>query len=162
VDWSRLNGTYNGESMIEKMKTLLRRNSMAVLATCTENKPYCSLMTYVTDEQALTLYTATLKTSRKYKNILENPHVSLLVDSRMDDLGDAESIKALTIGGICFTVKDKAVKGSILTRILEHNPHLHPLLSHPDVEVIAVQVESFLLLDGPMESSFVEIRKPTF
>ena len=36
--------------MLEKMKALLRENSLCVLATCSEGRPHCSLMTYVTDE----------------------------------------------------------------------------------------------------------------
>ena len=49
--------------MIEKMKEFLRENSIGVLATCSENKPHCSLMTYVTDEQAKTIHIITLNTT---------------------------------------------------------------------------------------------------
>jgi nitroimidazol reductase NimA-like FMN-containing flavoprotein (pyridoxamine 5'-phosphate oxidase superfamily) len=148
-----------GENMLDKMKKLLGESSICVLATCSENKPLCSLMTYVTDEQADTVYTVTLKTSRKYKNITQNPHVSLLVDSRADDRGDAGNIEALTAFGVSSIVRNKADKDAILTRIGRNNPHLRELLAHPDAEVIFIRVESFLLLEGPTQAHFVDVGK---
>ena len=146
--------------MLDKMKRLLSESSICVLATCSENKPLCSLMTYVTDEQANRVYFVTLKTSRKYKNIAQNPHVSLLVDSRAAaGRSDAGSIEALTAFGISSIVRNKADKDSILARIGRSNPHLRELLAHPDAEVISIQVESFLLLEGPTQAHFVDVGK---
>jgi len=59
--------------MLEKMKALLKDNSLCILATCSESRPHCSLMTYETDEQGEAIYSVTLNTSRKYKNIELNP-----------------------------------------------------------------------------------------
>jgi general stress protein 26 len=140
--------------MIEKMKALLRENSICVLATSSENRPHCSLMAYVTDEHVAALYIVTLKTSQKYRNIAQNPNVSLLVDSRVDDRSEIGSIKALTVSGISTLVRDKADKDLVLTRIEQNHPQLRGLVLHPDAEVIAIQIESFLLLDGPTQAHF--------
>jgi len=144
--------------MLEKMKALLKGNSLCILATCSENRPHCSLMTYVTDEQGEAIYAVTLKTSRKYRNIAQNPNVSLLVDSRLND-GIIGSIKALTVSGVCSLVRTETKKAAILTRIGQNHPHLRDLLLHPDAEVIAIAVESFLLLEGPTQANFVELAK---
>jgi len=143
--------------MLEKMKTLLMENSLCVLATCSDNKPHCSLMTYVTDEQAEAIHIVTLNTSRKYLNIKQNPLISLLVDSRLNDGSEAGGIKALTVSGISSIVRDEMQKAAILTRIGQAHPHLKGLLLHPQVEVIAIKVESFLLLEGPDQANFVEL-----
>jgi nitroimidazol reductase NimA-like FMN-containing flavoprotein (pyridoxamine 5'-phosphate oxidase superfamily) len=145
--------------MIDKMKKLLAENSICVLATCSENKPLCSLMTYVTDEQSNTVYSVTLNTSRKFKNITQNPHVSLLVDSRANNRGDTGSIEALTAFGISSIVRNEADKDSMLARIGLNNPHLRELLTHPDAEVISIQIESFLLLEGPTQAHFEDLAK---
>jgi nitroimidazol reductase NimA-like FMN-containing flavoprotein (pyridoxamine 5'-phosphate oxidase superfamily) len=144
--------------MLEKMKALLKENSLCILATCFESRPHCSLMTYVTDERGEAIYAVTLNTSRKYRNIAQNPNVSLLVDSRLRDRSIG-SIKALTISGICSLVRDETKKAAILTRIGKDNPHLRDLIFHPDAEVIAIAVESFLLLEGPTLANFVELTK---
>jgi nitroimidazol reductase NimA-like FMN-containing flavoprotein (pyridoxamine 5'-phosphate oxidase superfamily) len=151
-------GPRRGE-MLEKMRALLRENSMCVLATCLDNRTHCSLMTYVTDQEGTTLHTVTLKTSRKYRNMVQNPHVSLLVDSRVDDRSERGRIKALTVFGVSSFVRDEKNRDLILTRIRQEHPHLSELLSHPDAEVIAIHAESFLLLEGPTQAHFVEIKK---
>jgi general stress protein 26 len=145
--------------MLEKMKALLRENSLCVLATCSENKPHCSLMTYVTDEQAEAIHTVTLNTSRKYSNIAQNSRVSLLVDSRVNDGSEAGSIKALTVSGVSSLVKDETEKAAILTRIGQNHPHLRDLVLNPDAEIITIDVECFLLLEGPTLAHFVEVSK---
>ncbi|MEM5788812.1 MAG: pyridoxamine 5'-phosphate oxidase family protein [Syntrophobacteraceae bacterium] len=144
--------------MIEKMKALLRNNSLCILATCSENRPHCSLMTYITDEQGETIYTATLSASRKYRNIIQNPSVSLLVDSRMNDKSTS-SIEALTVSGVASPIASQKGKDEILTMLVHHHPGLKDLLLDPDTVVIAIQVESFLLLEGPTHSNFVELAK---
>ena len=44
--------------MIERMKELVRRKDICVLATVAENKPHCSLMAYVTDDECKEIYMA--------------------------------------------------------------------------------------------------------
>ena len=145
--------------MLEKAKALLRENSLCVLATCSENNPHCSLMSYVTDERAEAIHMVTLRTSRKCLNIIQNPHVSLLVDSRANIEGGTAGITALTVSGTSSLVRDPIEKTAVLARMERAHPHLRELVLHPDAEVIAVDVESFLLLEGPTRSSFLEVSK---
>jgi nitroimidazol reductase NimA-like FMN-containing flavoprotein (pyridoxamine 5'-phosphate oxidase superfamily) len=145
--------------MLEKMKALLRENSLCVLATCSENMPHCSLMTYITDEQAEAIHTVTLNTSRKYRNIRQNPRVSLLVDTRLKDGSEAGDIKALTISGVSSFVSDETERVAILTRIGQNHPQLRDLVLHPDAEVITIEVECFLLLEGPTHAYFAQVSK---
>ncbi len=143
--------------MLQKMKALLRENSLCVLATSLDDKPHCSLMAYITDDRAVKLYMVTLNTSRKYRNIMRNPRVSLLVDSRIDDKSGAGSIKALTVSGTCSVVRDKPDKDSILARMEQSVPSIREIMIHPDAEVISIQVESLLLLEGPAQAHFIEV-----
>jgi nitroimidazol reductase NimA-like FMN-containing flavoprotein (pyridoxamine 5'-phosphate oxidase superfamily) len=143
--------------MIEKMKALLKENSMCVLASSSGDRPHCSLMAYVTDEEAKALYLVSLKTSRKSRNVRANPHVSLLVDTRADARGDSGSILALTVTGVCSVVADGDEKDLILHRIVQAHPHLHSLAYHPDADVMTIKVQSLLLLEGPMTPHFEEL-----
>jgi nitroimidazol reductase NimA-like FMN-containing flavoprotein (pyridoxamine 5'-phosphate oxidase superfamily) len=144
--------------MIESMKKILRENDLCVLATCVDDKPHCSLMGYVTDESAQTIYMVTLRSTRKYRNVCENPHVSLLVDTRQGLTGERSGIKALTVCGTFFPLREEAARQKTIALICGKHPHLQKLAGDPDAEVLAVRVESFQLLDGAYEASFEALK----
>lgn len=143
--------------MLEEMKKLLRDNSMCVLATCSDNRPHCSLMAYVTDDRAENIHMVTLSASRKFKNIQQNPRVSLLVDSRVSDINDLRATRALTVNGTCTVVRKNPERESILALMKSRVPRVMEIAVHPDVEVIGIRIESLLLLEGPARSHFIEI-----
>jgi nitroimidazol reductase NimA-like FMN-containing flavoprotein (pyridoxamine 5'-phosphate oxidase superfamily) len=140
--------------MIERMKALLKDGDMCVLATCSDNRPHCSLMGYVTDPDAETLYMVTLKDSRKYRNVVENPHVSLLVDTREEipELGRA-GVKALTVHGICRPLSSDEGH-TFLDRLARRHPQLAGLTRDPNAVVLEVKVEGLLLLDGVAQAHY--------
>jgi len=130
-------------------QVMLMDNNLCVLATCIENKPNSSLMQYTSNEDASEMYMLTLKGSSKYRNILSNPEVSLLVDTRNNP-----DIRALTIYGKALVIEDAAPRQVLITQLVEKNPDLAVFAGNPEVCLIAVKIESFLLLDGLVESSF--------
>jgi len=141
--------------MLERMKEFLKQNDMCVLATCSDNKPHTSLMSYITDPEGTIVYMVTHRSTRKWHNIISNPQVSLLVDTRpYGPASERGKIKALTVQGICRFLEDKKTKHSLVEEIVKQHPHLSTLAYHPDAEVVAVTVESFLLLDGVSEAHF--------
>jgi len=147
--------------MIEKIKEMIRENSMCVLATCYDNKPHCSLMAYWADRQAECIYMVTRKDTNKYKNLLKNPRVSLLIDTRAGK-GPEEraAVQALTIAGTCAPVREQREKGSVGRQLVNQHPHLKELAEHPDADIICVQLDSFLLLDGPMKAYYAAAKGP--
>jgi len=141
--------------MLEKMVQLLKSSCSCVLATCSNNRPHCSLMAYVTDDAGRTVYMITRKKSRKYGNMQENPLVSFLVDTRgAGDSQDMSQVSALTVHGRFHPLANPAEKQAVLNRLLERQPHLKELPDHPDIEVSSIAVESFLLLDGVVNAYF--------
>ena len=86
--------------MLKKMKDIVRANDLCVLATVSEGKPHCSLMSYVSDEEGREIYLISHKQTKKYFNLMENPVVSLLIDTREEERGQKRvDIKALTVVG---------------------------------------------------------------
>jgi nitroimidazol reductase NimA-like FMN-containing flavoprotein (pyridoxamine 5'-phosphate oxidase superfamily) len=142
--------------MIERIKTLIRENNMCVLATCLDNKPHCSLMGYLADEKAETIYMVTRGETHKYRNMLQNPLVSLLIDTRREQGPESSAqVQALTIAGTCEPLHAESEKRTILERLLSQHPHLKELADHPDAAIIAVKLHSFLLLDGALTAHHV-------
>lgn len=144
--------------MIEEMKRLLRENRLCVLATASEGRPHCSLMAYATDDDCREIYMVTLKDTRKYRNLKENPWVSLLVDTR---LSDAETMagggKALTVAGVFQEVSDPEERARVISRFIKVNPHMEDFAKQLDAAPVVIRARSFLLLAGPVESYSQEV-----
>jgi len=141
--------------MLEKIQTLVKEKDICVLATAAENKPYCSLMAYITDETCREIYMVTDKLTKKYSNLMDNPSVCLMIDTRDVDTGPRRHhSKALTVSGIFRQIEDENKKNLVRGRLIEKHPHLRKLALDPDAEVFSVKVESFLLLEGVTDTYF--------
>ena len=145
-------------SMLDTMKNLLRAGDMCVLATCAAGRPHCSLMAYFTDDAVTMVYMVTLKQTKKYQNFLQNPHASLLVDTRNEQhLTGRAGTQALTVEGTFQPVAEKIEKEQILGKMGEKHPHLKELLADEDAAPFAIKIQSFLLLDGALDAHFLTI-----
>lgn len=144
--------------MLEKMQQLVREKDLCVLATVSGNLPHCSLMAYVTNEGCREIYMVTLRDSTKFKNLAENPGVSLLIDTREEHPAPGRSeTRALTVSGRFQRIGDEETLRSVRKRLLERHPHLKELLDHPNAEIFCIRIISFLLLQGVHDAHFVEV-----
>jgi nitroimidazol reductase NimA-like FMN-containing flavoprotein (pyridoxamine 5'-phosphate oxidase superfamily) len=150
-------GTVDGNmpTMLEKMKAMVRDNDICVLATTSEGKPHCSLMAYVPDEGCREIYMVSHRDTRKFRNLLENPAISLLIDTResRSDRNRTEA-KALTVSGVFEEIEDPERLRHVRTELLGRHPHLDNFMSHPDAVILCIRVSSFLLLDGLVDAHF--------
>jgi nitroimidazol reductase NimA-like FMN-containing flavoprotein (pyridoxamine 5'-phosphate oxidase superfamily) len=135
--------------MLKKMKDLVKKNDLCVLATVSEGQPHCSLMSYLSDDEGNEMYMISHKKTRKYINLTENPIVSLLIDTREEGRGENRNkIKALTIKGEFQIISDHRRKDSIRARFLKQHPHLTDFLNDPGADIFSIRIKSFQLLDG--------------
>jgi len=141
--------------MIEKMKSLVREKDTCVLATVSEGKPHCSLMSYVADPECREIYMVTHRQTKKYRNLEGNAAVSLLIDTRAG--AGKDEIKALTVGGIFQKVEGAEKRDRVRTALLARHPGLHVFLEDPDAEIFSVRVTSFQLLEGIRDASYVDV-----
>jgi general stress protein 26 len=147
-----------GDSMLEKMKDIVKGNDLCVLATVTGGRPHCSLMSYISDEEGREIYMISHKQTRKYLNLMENPTVSLLIDTREKEKGQRRIyIKALTVSGEFQTINDPIKKDFIRTKFLNRHSHLTDFLKDPGAEIFSIKIRSFQLLDGVKDAFFETI-----
>lgn len=143
--------------MLAKMKRMLKEKDICVLATVSGSQPHCSLMAYMADDDGREIYMVTLRDTKKYKNLTQNPAVSLLIDTREDDVGPQRSrAKALTVNGKFQTV-DREKQVRIRARILRRHPQLQEIFAKSEAEIFAVRIESFQLLEGATDSHFERV-----
>lgn len=141
--------------MLNKMKTLVKEKDICVLATVSGNKPYCSLMAYASNDVGTEIYMVSHKNTQKYRNLMENPNVSLLIDTRDEDKGSRRSkARALTVSGIFREIKEKENTDQIRAKLLERHPNMREFAHEPDAEVFSIKVTSFLLLEGLTDAHF--------
>jgi nitroimidazol reductase NimA-like FMN-containing flavoprotein (pyridoxamine 5'-phosphate oxidase superfamily) len=144
--------------MIEKMKALVKRKDICVLATVSENKPHCSLMAYVTNSDCREIFMVTNRQSTKFRNLSVNPSVSLLIDTREEHTGiKRPDAQALTVSGVYQEIQDETKKTRIRSKMLAKHPHIKNLMEMPDAEIFCIKVTSFLLLDGVLESHYEDL-----
>jgi len=147
-----------GNNMLEKMKDIVKGNDLCVLATVSAGKPHCSLMSYISDEEGQEVYMISHKQTKKYSNLMENPTVSLLIDTREEEKDRRRiDIKALTVSGEFQTINDSGKKALIHGKFLKRHPHLVDFLYDPGAEIFSIRIKSFQLLDGVKNAFFETI-----
>lgn len=141
--------------MLEEMLAFIRENELCVLATVHDREPHASLMTYLPGDQGRKIYLLTSAETLKYRNILANPRVSLLIDGRRAD-EPGHRLKALTVGGTCAPAPD-GEQARLKARFAAQRPHLAGIVADPAARVLEVRVRTLQLLDGPVDSRYVEL-----
>jgi nitroimidazol reductase NimA-like FMN-containing flavoprotein (pyridoxamine 5'-phosphate oxidase superfamily) len=146
--------------MLEKMKALVKKKKVCVLATVSKGKPHCSLMSYVSDEGGLEIYMTSHRKTKKYANLMANPSVSLLIDTREEDRGKKRAfVKALTVEGEFQKVDDPVKRNLMREKLVRTHPHLIDFIHDPDAEIFSVRVKSFQLLHGVKDSFFEAVER---
>ena len=138
--------------MLKEMKTLARQKNICVLATVDGQKPYCSLMAYATDEKCEEIYMVTHTNSTKYRNMMQNPAVSLLIDTR--ESSPRSQAKALTVEGVFCKIENAEKRKQVASKLRKTHPHLNNFMRHPEADFFCVKISSFLLLDGVQDAHF--------
>ncbi|UZP68518.1 pyridoxamine 5'-phosphate oxidase family protein [Desulfovibrio mangrovi] len=138
--------------MLERMQAILRENDICVLATTDSCKPHTSLMTYFCAEDAESLYMLTRRNTRKFENILKNPNVSILIDTRLQHCGSShDKTCALTVAGTA-NVLDGPEHKDIILKLLNKNKELNTLTDAGDTAILHISITSLQLLEGVANS----------
>jgi nitroimidazol reductase NimA-like FMN-containing flavoprotein (pyridoxamine 5'-phosphate oxidase superfamily) len=140
------------------MKALVKAKDICVLATEADNMPHCSLMAYAANDDASEVYMVSYRNTKKYRNLLANARVSLLIDTRDEDLGERRpNAQALTVAGQFQPITDARLGDSARACLLERHPHLRTFTDDPDAAVFAIKLQSLQLLDGLTRSYFAPL-----
>jgi nitroimidazol reductase NimA-like FMN-containing flavoprotein (pyridoxamine 5'-phosphate oxidase superfamily) len=139
-------------NMLEKINALILRKDSCVLATTDGKTPHCSLIAYIPDESGERLYLVTSSASRKYQNIRCHPRVSLLIDARGDQ--QRKLTQAVTVTGTCEILQDTAKIARVKADFVRQHAQLDDFIRKDDVAAIYVQIDFFLLLEGPERAHY--------
>ena len=95
---------------------------------------------------------ASHRSTKKYKNLQQNPAVSLLIDSR--EINSRQQIQALTVIGVYRPVDIEWEKEQVEAQLINRHAHLIDFIGNPDTAILGIKVQSFLLMNGIVKSHF--------
>jgi nitroimidazol reductase NimA-like FMN-containing flavoprotein (pyridoxamine 5'-phosphate oxidase superfamily) len=138
-----------------RLGILLGSQRLAVVATIGEGAPYTNLVAFCTTPDLCKIVFATMRSTSKYRNLLANPSVSVLVDDRGNspsDIVDAVTVSATGRAGEAG--RDRA----LLQRLfLKKHPYLADFVRSPDCALICVRPERYVFVSRFQEVSVLEI-----
>ena len=126
--------------VLERLNAIDKDQLHAVLATELDGQPYTSMIAYALSPDKKGIVFATPRKTQKYKNILKNNRVSLLIDTRSNTEKDYMSAESLTILGNAIPVR-KGEKWSKLAGVLiRKHPNLNEIIHSPETKLIFVKI----------------------
>lgn len=141
--------------MLDTILAFLASHDLGVLATADDGAPHCSLMAYVMAPDGH-ICMATLPDTRKWRNVQDNPDVSLLVDNRerLPDLG-REALTAVTVTGRHDPFPDPEGEAAAKRLMADRHGHLGGILTRPEARVIRIRPTAYQIVEGPVRSRVV-------
>ncbi|MBU1052276.1 MAG: pyridoxamine 5'-phosphate oxidase family protein [Proteobacteria bacterium] len=129
---------------LSDLKQLFASETLAVLATHSGDQPHCCLVAFAFSDDLKHLLFATSRKTRKYTDICSNPRVAMLIDNRSNRESDFKQAAAVTAKG---NAKEQDVKKENIwtTLYIEKHPHLSAFINSPDVALIKIDIEEYLI-----------------
>jgi nitroimidazol reductase NimA-like FMN-containing flavoprotein (pyridoxamine 5'-phosphate oxidase superfamily) len=127
-------------SVAERMATLNKSCPHAVLATDAAGQPYTSLIAYALTPDMKGALFATPKATRKYRNILKNPRVSLLIDTRKNTPQDYMKAESVTMLGNGRPIRRGKMRTEFAAIFLKKHPQLEEIIHSRETALIFIKI----------------------
>ena len=138
-----------------RLRALLKAQRLAVVATATEGAPYTSLVAFCSTPDLRSIVFATMRDTKKFRNLRSEPRVSVLVDDRGNTPGDiAGAVTASAMGRAAESGRGRA---RLERLFLKKHPYLAGFLRSPGCALVVVRAERYIFVDRFQEVSVLEI-----
>ncbi|MFW9963523.1 MAG: pyridoxamine 5'-phosphate oxidase family protein [Candidatus Sifarchaeia archaeon] len=129
----------------KRINKVLGSQSIAVLGTSNKDEPYSCLVGFAISEDLKELIFATMRQRLKYKNMLANPRVTLMIDDRDTQASDFNDTTSITIVGSAkdMTGTDRA---KYVTMLLQRQPALTEFVNSEDCAIMRVKVDKIYVV----------------
>ena len=137
--------TFDKKQTFKSIRQLLSTQSLGVLATRGAQYPYSTLVGFAAAEDLKTLFFATIQDTRKFQNIQRHPEVSMLIDSRSNQVQDFKDAQALTVLGQA-RAEEGPDKPNKETLYLKKHPYLRDFLQDPNCAFMRLDVHRYIMV----------------
>jgi uncharacterized pyridoxamine 5'-phosphate oxidase family protein len=128
----------------ELLRQIVGAQCFAVLATMSDQQPYSNLVAFAVSDDLRHIVFATNRNTQKYRNILSNNKITLLIDNRSNSQSDFTRALAITVIGIAGELTGERRDDLVQCYLNKHTP-LKEFLQRPDVVIINVLVTDYIL-----------------
>ena len=126
------------------LKKIAGTQRFAVLATLTNQQPYSNLVTFTVSDDLRHIVFATNRDTQKYRNILSNNQVAMLIDNRRNSQSDLTEALAITaLGSASELDGDRSDK--LVQSHLNRHPYMAEFLKRRDTAIISIIVTDYIL-----------------
>jgi uncharacterized pyridoxamine 5'-phosphate oxidase family protein len=126
------------------LRQMLRTQGFAVLGTLNNQQPYLNLVAFAVSDDLRTIIFATNRNTQKYRNILSNNMISLLVDNRSSGRSDIGEGRAITALGMAKELERNTDEKLVQSYINRH-PSLVDFFEKGDTAIVNVVVTDYIL-----------------
>ncbi len=129
----------------KRIDKVLESQSIAVLGTSKNDEPYSCLVGFAVSDDLRELVFATMRQRLKYKNMIANPRVTLMIDDRDAKASDFNETTSITIVGSAKDVmgSDRQKYASML---LARQPALTEFVKSEDCAVMRVTIDKIYVV----------------
>ena len=140
------------------LKDLFSSQRLAVLATQSNKQPYGNLVAFMATNDLKHLLFATIRATRKYANISENPRIAMVIDNRSNQETDFQQAAAVTATGVVKEV-EAPEKETLLRLYLSGHPYLKDFVSSPTCALLKMNVETYYVVRQFQNVTELHMRK---
>jgi heme iron utilization protein len=138
------------EAVKNRIRLMIESQATGVLATAMDHQPYGSLVAFSYSSDLKKIFFATPNDTTKYRNLSENPNISLTIDSRISNPKDFSRTAAITAMGEARELagEDKS------NRLRDHAarlPGLADFFESPVIAIFQIDVRTYIIADGLTE-----------
>ncbi len=126
--------------VLDRLNALDRDQLHAVLATESDGQPYTSMIAYVLTPDKKGIIFSTPRKTQKYKNILKNNRVSLLIDTRSNTEKDYMSAESLIVLGHAMPVRRGKRWLELARLLIKKHPALTTIINSRETKLIFVKI----------------------
>ncbi len=129
-----------------RIKTLLARQRLGVLATQGAGQPYCSLVAFAVSGDLRHVIFATSRATRKFFNMSQEKRVAMLIDNRDNDESDFKAAQAVTVTGLAGETS-KDTENRLFQSYLSRHPSLRGFVFSDDCALMRIVVEEYVFVE---------------
>ncbi len=126
--------------VLERLKALNKEQLHAVLATETDGQPYTSIVAFALSPDGKGIIFSTPVKTQKFRNILKNQSVSLLIDTRSNTKKDYMNAESLTILGKAIPLRKGKNWSELANVLISKHPALNEFIHSPGTKLIMVKI----------------------
>jgi hypothetical protein len=124
----------------ERLRALNASQLHAVLCTVSGDAPYTSLVAYALTPDLRGLLFATPRATTKYRNILSNKNVSVLIDTRSNTGKDYMGAEAVTITGTAKPLRKGNHRDELARILIKKHPKLSKFIRANETALVLVEI----------------------